>query len=179
MLLSVTTTHEPATDLGYLLHKNPSRMQAEEFSFGKAYVFYPEANANRCTVSVLLEVDPVGLVRGRRGPAGEGGQLQQYVNDRPYATNSFMSVAIGRLFTTAMSGKSKERPELAEMALPLTAKLPVIAARGGELIVRRLFEPLGYAVRVETLPLDENSLSGASRPMFRWSYRQTFSFKRC
>jgi 3' terminal RNA ribose 2'-O-methyltransferase Hen1 len=130
-------------------------MQAEEFSFGKAYVFYPEANANRCTVSVLLEVDPVGLVRGRRGPAGEGGQLQQYVNDRPYAANSFMSVAIGRLFTTAMSGKSKERPELAEMALPLTAKLPVIAARGGEAVVRRLFEPLGYAVHVETLPLDE------------------------
>ena len=155
MLLSVTTTHEPATDLGYLLHKNPSRMQAEEFSFGKAYVFYPEANANRCTVSVLLEVDPVGLVRGRRGPAGEGGQLQQYVNDRPYAANSFMSVAIGRLFTTAMSGKSKERPELAEMALPLTATLPVIAARGGEAVVRRLFEPLGYAVHVEILPLDE------------------------
>jgi len=155
MLLTVTTTHEPATDLGYLLHKNPARMQAEEFSFGKAYVFYPEANTNRCTVSVLLEVDPVGLVRGRRGPAGDGGQLQQYVNDRPYAANSFMSVAIGRLFTTAMSGKSKERPELAEMALPLTATLPVIAARGGEAVVRRLFEPLGYAVRVEALPLDE------------------------
>ena len=130
-------------------------MQSEEFSFGKAYVFYPEANAGRCTVSVLLEVDPVGLVRGRRGPAGEGGQLEQYVNDRPYATNSFMSVAIGRLFTTAMSGKSKERPELAEMPLPLTAKLPVIAACGGEAVVRRLFEPLGYTVHVETLPLDE------------------------
>jgi hypothetical protein len=94
MLLSVTTTHEPATDLGFLLHKNPARMQSEEFSFGKAYVFYPEANAGRCTVSVLLEVDPVGLVRGRHGPAGEGGQLEQYVNDRPYAANSFMSVAI-------------------------------------------------------------------------------------
>ena len=70
MLLSLTTTHEPATDLGYLLHKNPSRLQAEEMSFGKAYVFYPEATFNRCTVAVLLEVDPVGLVRGRRGPAG-------------------------------------------------------------------------------------------------------------
>jgi len=88
MLLSVTTTHEPATDLGVLLHKNPARMQAEEFSFGKAYVFYPEANAGRCTFSVLLEVDPVALVRGRRGPAGEGGQLEQYVNDRPYAANN-------------------------------------------------------------------------------------------
>ena len=71
MLLTLTTTHEPATDLGYLLHKNPGRMQTEELSFGKADVFYPEADQQRCTAAVLLEVDPVGLVRGRRGPAGE------------------------------------------------------------------------------------------------------------
>jgi 3' terminal RNA ribose 2'-O-methyltransferase Hen1 len=155
MLLTLTTTHEPATDLGYLLHKNPVRMHTEELSFGKAHVFYPEAEASRCTVAVLLEVDPVALVRGRRGPAGEGGQLQQYVNDRPYAANSFLSVALGRMFTTAMGGKSKERQSVAEMAIPLSARLPVIAARGGEDVVRRLFEPLGYAVTVIALPLDE------------------------
>lgn len=155
MLLTLTTTHEPATGLGYLLHKNPARMQTEELSFGKAHVFYPEAAERRCTVAVMLEVDPVALVRGRRGPAGEGGQLQQYVNDRPYAANSFMSVAIGRMFATALSGKSKERQDLAETAIPLTARLPVIAARGGEDLVRRLFEPLGYTVTVSQLPLDE------------------------
>jgi len=155
MLLSLTTTHEPATDLGYLLHKNPSRLQTEDMSFGKTYVFYPEATFNRCTVAVLLEVDPVGLVRGRQGPAGEGGQLQQYVNDRPYCANSFMSVALGRVFATAMSGRSKERQQLAVQAIPLTARMPVIAARGGEELVRRLFEPLGYAVLTERLPLDE------------------------
>ncbi len=155
MLLSITSTHEPATDLGYLLHKNPSRMQNEELSFGKAFVFYPEAAVERCTATVLLEVDPIGLVRGKRGPAGEGGQLEQYVNDRPYCANSFMSVAIGSLFSTALSGRSKERQELAEQAIPLSAKMPVIAARGGEDLVRRLFEPLGYAVRVERLPLDD------------------------
>jgi len=166
MLLSVTTTHEPATDLGFLLHKNPARMQSEEFSFGKAYVFIPKLTP---PVHCLRSPGggPVGLVRGRRGPAGEGGQLEQYVNDRPYAANSFMSVAIGRLFTTAMSGKSKERPELAGMPLPLTAKLPVIAARGGEAVVRRLFEPLGYTVHVETLPLDEQFPEWASRLMCR------------
>ena len=154
MLLTLTTSHEPATDLGYLLHKNPARMQTEELSFGKAHVFYPEAAEHRCTVAVMLEVDPIALVRGRRGPAGEGGQLQQYVNDRPYAVNSFMSVAIGRMFATALSGKSKERQQLADTAIPLTAKLPVIAARGGEDLVRRLFEPLGYIVTVLQLPLD-------------------------
>jgi 3' terminal RNA ribose 2'-O-methyltransferase Hen1 len=155
MLLTLTTTNEPATDLGYLLHKNPARIQSEELSFGKVHVFYPEAGRDRCTAAVLLDVDPVGLVRGRRGPAGEGGQLQQYVNDRPYAANSFMSVAIGRMFATAMGGKSKERQSLAETPIPLEARLPVIAARGGEGLVRRLFEPLGYTVAVEALPLDE------------------------
>ena len=155
MLLTVTTTHEPATDLGYLLHKNPARMQEEEMSFGKAFVFYPEASADRCTAALLLEVDPIGLVRGRKGPAGEGGQLQQYVNDRPYAANSFLSVAIGKLFGTAMTGRSKDRPELAGQAIPLIAALPVIAAHGGAELVRRLFEPLGYAVEATRLPLDE------------------------
>lgn len=104
MLLTISTTHSPATDLGYLLHKNPARLQTEELSFGSAYVFYPGVDTERCTVAVPLEVDPIALVRGRRGPAGEGGQLEQYVNDRPYAANSFLSVASGRLFSTALSG---------------------------------------------------------------------------
>lgn len=148
MLLTISTTTNPATDLGYLLHKSPARLHTEELSFGKAHVFYPEADPDRCTVAVMLEVDPIALVRGRRGPAGEGGQLQQYVNDRPYAANSFLSVAIGRLFSTALNGRSKERQELAETPIPLTANLPVIASRGGEDVVRRLFEPLGYSVSV-------------------------------
>jgi 3' terminal RNA ribose 2'-O-methyltransferase Hen1 len=155
MLLTISTTHHPATDLGYLLHKNPSRVQTEELSFGKAHVFYQEANAHHCTVAVLLEVDPIALVRGRRGPAGDGGHLEQYVNDRPYAANSFLSVALGRLFSTALSGRSKERQQLADTALPLSAKLPAVAARGGADLVRRLFEPLGYAVSLESGLLDE------------------------
>src|SRR5215470_10537436 len=99
MLLTITNRRSPATDLGYLLHKNPSRVQSFELSFGKAIVFYPEATNNRCTAALLLDVDPVGLVRTRRGgPAGEGGMLDQYVNDRPYVASSFMSVAIARIF---------------------------------------------------------------------------------
>jgi 3' terminal RNA ribose 2'-O-methyltransferase Hen1 len=154
MLLTISTTHQPATDLGYLLHKNPSRLQTEALSFGKAYVFYPDASVEFCTAALLVEIDPVALVRGR-GPAGEGGQLEQYVNDRPYAANSFLSVAMGRIFSTAMSGRSKDRPELAEAPIPLTAHLPVIAARGGEELVRRLFEPLSYAVELKTSQLDD------------------------
>jgi 3' terminal RNA ribose 2'-O-methyltransferase Hen1 len=154
MLLTISTTHQPATDLGFLLHKNPARIRAEEFSFGKAHVFYPEATVQSCTVAVLLEVDPIGLIRGRRGPAGEAGQLEHYVNDRPYVANSFLSVAIGRLFSSALGGKSAERPELAQTPIPLKACLPVIAARGGEDVVRRLFEPLGYSVTLSGSRLD-------------------------
>jgi 3' terminal RNA ribose 2'-O-methyltransferase Hen1 len=154
MLFTVSTTHQPATDLGYLLHKNPARLQTEELPFGKAYVFYPDASIDLCTVALMVEIDPVALVRGRKS-AGASGQLDQYVNDRPYAANSFLSVALGRVFSTAMSGRSKDRPKLAETAIPLTAHLPVIAARGGEDLVKRLFEPLGYSVELQGSQLDD------------------------
>lgn len=154
MLLTLTTTHQPATDLGYLLRKNPARLQSFNLTFGKAHVFYPEATTERCTVALLVEVDPVGLVRNRRGPAGEGGALEQYVNDRPYAASSFLSVALAEVFGGALSGKCKERPELAEMPLPTCVTFSALPCRGGEEFLRSLFEPLGYTVAARRLPLD-------------------------
>src|SRR5271155_2312681 len=112
MLLTLTTTHSPATDLGFLLFKNPARPQSFDLGFGTAHVFYPEASADRCTAALLLDIDPIGLVRNRRGPGGEGFSLEQYVNDRPYAASSFLSVAIAQVFGSALSGNSRERPEL-------------------------------------------------------------------
>jgi 3' terminal RNA ribose 2'-O-methyltransferase Hen1 len=155
MLLTLTTTHRPATDLGYLLAKNPARMQSFDLPFGRVRVFYPEASESRCTAALVLEVDPVGLVRGRRGPAGEGGALEQYVNDRPYVASSFLSVAMSRVFGTALSGNSRERPELAATAIPLEAEVVCLPCRGGEKFLRALFEPLGYAVEARQHPLDE------------------------
>ena len=155
MLLTITTTHQPATDLGYLLHKNPARLHSFALSFGEAHVFYPEANAERCTAALLLDVDPVGLVRNRRGPAGEGGTLEQYVNDRPYVASSFLSVAISRVLGSALGGRSKDRPDLATTAIPLSAKLAVLPCRGGERFLRRLFEPLGYTVAAQRHALDD------------------------
>src|SRR5690349_10100534 len=107
MLLTLTCTTPPATDLGFLLHKNPSRVHEFDLTFGKAHVFYPEARDERCTAALMLEVDPVGLVRGRKGPAGEGRSLEQYVNDRPYVASSFLCVALSEVFRTALSGRSK------------------------------------------------------------------------
>ena len=154
MLLTITTTHQPATDLGYLLVKNPARCQSFPLAFGQAHVFYPVAREDRCTAALLLDLDPVSLVRGSRGSAG-GGALGQYVNDRPYVASSFLSVALARVLGTAMRGASKDRPELAQTALPLRAEIPVLPCRGGEPILRRLFEPLGYTVSPRRLPLDE------------------------
>ncbi|GHB70876.1 hypothetical protein GCM10010347_46320 [Streptomyces cirratus] len=90
MFLTVTTAgtaaEEPATDLGFLLHKHPGKAQAFSTSHGTAHVFYPEASDERCTAALLLEVDPLALVRKGRGK-GRGGApdaaLAQYVNDRP------------------------------------------------------------------------------------------------
>jgi 3' terminal RNA ribose 2'-O-methyltransferase Hen1 len=166
MLLTITNTNPPATDLGYLLHKNPGRLQSFELSFGKAHVFYPKASAEECTAALLLDVDPVGLVRNRKGPAGEGGMLEQYVNDRPYVASSFMSVAIARVFASALAGSSKDKPDLVSTPLPLTAHLAVLPCRGGEDFLRRLFEPLAYRVVAERYPLDEKFPEWGEGPYF-------------
>ena len=154
MLLTLSTTHRPATDLGYLLHKNPARAQVFDLSFGKAHVFYPEANEQRCTAALLLDVDPVGLVRGR------GAVLTDYVNDRPYIASSFLSVAISRVFGSALGGRSSERPELVDQALPLSAGITALRC-GDEGPVRELFEPLGYDVTVD--PPDRDAAAGRYR----------------
>ena len=152
MLLTITTTHRPATDLGYLLHKHPDRVQSFGVPFGTAHVLYPEASEERCTAALVVEVDPVALVRRGRGTGGFA--LAEYVNDRPYVASSFVSVALVTVFKSAMGGTCNDRPELAASAIPLEARLPAVPARGGEPLVRRLFEPLGYEVGVEPIALD-------------------------
>ena len=171
MLLSITTTHRPATDLGYLLVKNPAHTQSFSLSFGKAHVFYPEAAEERCTASLLLDVDPIDLVRGRG--AGEPGTLAQYVNDRPYVASSFLSVAIAQVFGSAMAGRNKDRPELAEQPIPLVATIEALPCRGGEGLLRRLFEPLGYVVSAARLPLDERFPEWGPSPYFRVTLERT------
>ncbi|TIQ92555.1 MAG: 3' terminal RNA ribose 2'-O-methyltransferase Hen1 [Mesorhizobium sp.] len=158
MFLSVATTHRPATDLGFLLHKHPDRLHETDLSFGKAWLFYPEATEERCEAALLLDVDPIGLVRGK-GQAE--GLLDQYVNDRPYAASSFLSVALNKTLRTAMTGISKERQELANSDLPLEAVVTPLPMRGGEALVRGLFEPLGWTVDLTPI---EHVGSGGSGP---------------
>ncbi|MFC4500245.1 MULTISPECIES: 3' terminal RNA ribose 2'-O-methyltransferase Hen1 [Streptomyces] len=160
MFLTITTTgtpERPATDLGYLLHKHPEKSQAFSTSYGKAHVLYPEADADRCTAALLLEVDAVALVRRGKGK-GRGGApdaaLAQYVNDRPYAASSLLAVALSAVFSSAMRGVCTTKPELPGQARPLRIEVPALPARGGQALVRRLFEPLGWTVTVAPVPLD-------------------------
>ena len=154
MFLTVTTTHEPATDLGYLLHKHPDRVQEFRQSFGTATVFYPEATEEICTAALMLDVDPVRLARSR-GRNAPDFSLAQYVNDRSYAASSLLGVAMADVFSTARSGRCNSRQELADSAIPLEIVIPVLPCRGGPEIAHRLFEPLGWTVEADPIPLDD------------------------
>ncbi len=156
MLLTISTTHSPVTDLGYLLHKHPDKFQSVDLSIGKAHIFYPESSPQKTTVALLLDIDPIDLVRGSRNMAGKGFALGQYVNDRPYVASSFMSVAIAKAFSTAMNGKCNARPELVAIKMPFEVKIAVLPTpSGGAQLIRKLFEPLGYEVQLQRHPLDE------------------------
>ena len=160
MFLTITTTgtpERPATELGFLLHKHPDKAQAFSTSYGTAHVLYPEADTERCTAALLLEVDAVALVRRGKGK-GRGGApdaaLAQYVNDRPYAASSLLAVALSGVFSSAMKGVCNARPELPGVPRTLRIEVPALPARGGPGLVRRLFEPLGWTVTAEPVPLD-------------------------
>jgi 3' terminal RNA ribose 2'-O-methyltransferase Hen1 len=154
MLLTITSTAAPATDLGFLLHKHPGKAQSFDVSVGQAHVFYPEAGENRCTAALLLEVDPIALVRGRRSAGPDAFSLAQYVNARPYAASSMMAVALARVFRTAMAGRCDTRPELAAATLPLEIAIPALPSQGGAEVAQRLFGPLGWTVEATPVPLD-------------------------
>ncbi|MFF2199980.1 3' terminal RNA ribose 2'-O-methyltransferase Hen1 [Streptomyces sp. NPDC058145] len=160
MFLTISTRGDaahPATDLGYLLHKHPDKAQTFSTSYGTAHVFYPQADAERCTAALMLEVDAVALVRRSKG-RGRGGApdaaLAQYVNDRPYAASSLLAVALSGVFSSALRGVCKARPERAAAPLPLRVEVPALPARGGPDLVRKLFEPLGWTVTAEPVALD-------------------------
>ena len=152
----MTTTHRPATDLGYLLVKHPDKVHSFDVPTGTAHVLFPDAGEDRCTAALLLDVDPqrLGAARGGRKQqsAPESFALGQYVNDRPYAASSLLAGALAKVFRSALRGESKDRPELAEAAIPLEIHVPVLRCRGS---AAALFEPLGWSVTATPIPLDD------------------------
>lgn len=178
MLLNITTTHKPATDLGYLLHKHPDKLQSIDLSIGKAHIFYPENSEEKTTASLLLEIDSIDMVRGSRNLSGKGFSLGQYVNDRPYVASSFMSVAIAKAFSTAMNGKYSKKPELVNTKMPFEVSIPVLPApKGGEILIRKMFEPLGYLVQLERHILDDKFTSWGDSKYFTLKLSHTITLK--
>ena len=163
VLLTLTSTTAPARDLGYLLRKHPDRLQSFDLPFGTAQIFYPEATDERCTAAILLDIDPVGLVRGRPSAAESSGLIDAYVNDRPYVASSLLSVAIARVLGAALGGRS-DRPELAERELQLEATLSPVRGSGDGL-AERLFVPLGYSVVASPVDVDDLARSGSNESL--------------
>lgn len=151
MLLTISTTRRPASDLSFLLHKHPGKVQQVEISAGSAHLFYPESTDEKCTIALLLDIDPVGLVRKKNE---NDFALQQYVNDRPYVASSLMSAAIAKAFGTAMGGRCQLKPQLVDIPFPLEVQLSGLPVSGGEELLRSLFEPLGYTVIASRFPVD-------------------------
>lgn len=154
MFLSITTTQQPATNLGYLLHKHPDKVQTFSTAGGQAHVFFPEANDERCTAILLLDIDPVELVRTLKVP-GQSRVLQHYVNDRPYVASSFTSSAISNVYSSALNGRCNDRPEWVDLPIALEVQIPALKVKGGLGLLERIFHPLGYTLQAERLPLDE------------------------
>ena len=178
MLLTITAEGENAQALSFLLHKHPDTLQTAELSVGKAHVFYPEYGNGKVTAALLLEIDPIGMVRNAKNFAGKDFLLGQYVNDRPYVASSFMSTAISKAFSSAMNGNCKERPEYVDMPLALTAKLSVLPApRGGEMLIKRLFEPLGYTAQAERHLLDTHFPAWGYGKYFTLTLKNTLPLK--
>lgn len=175
MLLTITTKRYPATDLGYLLHKHPAKVQTVELTAGSAHIFYPEATDHSCTAALLLDIDPVRLVRGNGN--GHDFALEQYVNDRPYVASSFMSAAISQAYATAMNGRCKDKPHLVEEAIPFEIGLSVLPVKGGEPLLRQFFEPLGYEVSVQSHLLDEQYPAWGQSRYFNVTLRHTLPLK--
>lgn len=177
MLLTITTTHNPASDLSFLLHKHPGRTQQVETSGGVAHIFYPEVSDARCTAALLLDIDPVGLARRDGGSSGNDFALQQYVNDRPYVASSFMSAAIAKAFSSALNGSCKTRPELLSVQMPFEVRLPVLPVRGGLPLLEQLFAPLGYSIKAQRLQLDEQFPDWGESRYFDVTLRHTLTLQ--
>lgn len=153
MFLSLSITRSPATDLGFLLHKHPDRLQEFTVPTGVARVFYPVAEDANCTMCFWVDVDTVKLAKGRG--VQHSFALGQYVNDRPYAASSLLASALAKVFSSALKGQCRERPELVTEPFDVTVTLPTLPDNMGGELTRRLWEPLGWQVNVTSPLLDE------------------------
>ncbi len=163
MFLAIEAQLTPGSDLGYLLHKNPTRHYTRSSPVGQVHVLYPEVTATQAQALILLEVDPVAGVRQKRGHTLG---MDQYVNDRSFVAGSLLSVALAQHLASALNGHAKERPERVHEALPLKLTLAAVASRGGPELFETLFTPLGYRWRAERYAYAEGLAEDRESPYY-------------
>lgn len=155
MLLTISTSQQPVYDLGYLLHKHPDKFQTFELSFGEAYVFYPEVSESKMTVALMVDIDSIEFSNNRKFN-WSGLSLGQYVNDRAFTCSSLLSVAISKVFGTAMAGNCKEKPDSVNSKKEFEVELSTVSYHGHEFLIDELFKPLGYSVEYTRLEYDKS-----------------------
>ncbi|MCL1839207.1 MAG: 3' terminal RNA ribose 2'-O-methyltransferase Hen1 [Propionibacteriaceae bacterium] len=151
-------------DLSYLLFKHPDRVQEFNLGYAKATLWFPHAQPGRYQVALLVDIDSVALAKSKRFQRRDH-ELGTYINDRPYAASSLLSVAIARVFGSALKGQEPaERPHAAQAPRHLTIQLPSVrlqlakfsAATAPTDLIVELFEPLGWEVKVKTTPREDS-----------------------
>jgi hypothetical protein len=128
MLLTISTTHRPATVLGPLLQRDLDDVDLEPLPFGHAMVCFSQADDRRCTAAVMVHAQRDG--------------------------SSQLGMALAEVFAPTIHGFGGTEPALAARALPFEVDVPVLPTGGGAALVRRLFEPLGYQVTTAPVPAD-------------------------
>ena len=152
LFLSITNARRPATDLGYLLHKHPGRLNVVDTSSGRVSMCFPRADDDACTFALSVEADPVALVREREGTT------DAHVNDRPYAASSLLAHAVARVLGTARAGRCPARPDLVGVPMPLSVVVEGVGAGRRGLDPHSAFAPLGYRVAWEPYAVDARGL---------------------
>ncbi|MBD0021280.1 3' terminal RNA ribose 2'-O-methyltransferase Hen1 [Gordonia pseudamarae] len=134
----------PATDLGFLLHKHPDRVQTFATTQGTATVFYSEATAQRCRV--VLHVDGAGV----RPDKSSG--VSPYVNALADEASSRFVVALGKVFGDTIAGRAVTRPDLVSHVWEVTITIAAVPLRSAS-SPADLFGPIGWDVGVARQPL--------------------------
>ena len=158
MLLTITTTHGPATDLGYLLHKHPARFQSYDLSFGGRMSSTPRSDDDRCSACLLLDVDPVGIVRGKGAAEGLLVPVRQRSTLRRLVVpqrGDLAGLRLGAPGPVQGPAGADDDPD------PALGPAACHSRAGRRAVPEGVFEPLGYAVDAERHPLDERFPSGA------------------
>jgi 3' terminal RNA ribose 2'-O-methyltransferase Hen1 len=77
-----------------------------------------------------------------------------------------------------MNGRCKDRPELVNVKLPFEVQLTALPSpKGGALLIRKLFEPLGYEVETERYVLDEKFTEWGDSKYYTVCLKQVISLQ--